>query len=381
MGSVEHSRATAARDGGTTASPDGLGATVFTDGACSGNPGPGGWAWVEPDGDWASGYDPVTTNQRMELTAVLRAVERFDGPLRIVSDSTYVVNCWRDGWWKGWLKRDWRNSRKEPVANRDLWESLIPHFRDRSDLHMEWVKGHSGDRWNDLADRLAVGAVQRGEDRSGSGEPPEDALGAQDGAGTTVRGADARPGSSVDVDRLGVVPSGESRSAFRRASDPRVPVGHLVAVGGLRGTDAQLDTMVQDLTPILAAQAELRHDVVVLTGLRRGAETAGAIAAKRAEVPYVAVLPYPDPTAGWPEREAAEFHRLLEGAREVTTLERRRPVDVEGRRKSLARRDGWLRSATDAAVIITDGSDESSEEALRRWESVLGAEVWRLDVG
>ncbi|MCZ7628554.1 MAG: hypothetical protein M5U19_05635 [Microthrixaceae bacterium] len=92
MGSSEHSRATG---------EPGVGTTVFTDGACSGNPGPGGWAWIEPDGDWAAGYEADTTNQRMELTAVLRACERFEDPLHIVSDSTYVVNCWRDRWWQG----------------------------------------------------------------------------------------------------------------------------------------------------------------------------------------------------------------------------------------------------------------------------------------
>jgi ribonuclease HI len=138
---------------------------VYTDGACSGNPGPGGWAWVVPDGPWRSGFDPATTNQRMEITAALSACETFDGPLEIVSDSTYVVHCWRDRWWEGWLRRGWRNSKKEPVANRDLWERLVPHLRDRADLRLRWVKGHSGDPWNEVADALAVAAI---ENRAGS---------------------------------------------------------------------------------------------------------------------------------------------------------------------------------------------------------------------
>ena len=81
--------------------------TVYTDGACSGNPGPGGWAWaVAPDGEpSASGGEPRTTNQRMEITAVLRAVEALPGPVHVMSDSTYVVNCFRDRWWEGWLLR------------------------------------------------------------------------------------------------------------------------------------------------------------------------------------------------------------------------------------------------------------------------------------
>ena len=84
---------------------------VYTDGACRGNPGPGGWAWAVDGGGWASGHDPDTTNQRMEIRAVLEAVGHLDGPLVVVSDSTYVVNCWRDRWWQGWIARGWKNSK------------------------------------------------------------------------------------------------------------------------------------------------------------------------------------------------------------------------------------------------------------------------------
>jgi ribonuclease HI len=129
--------------------------TVWTDGACRGNPGPGGWAWATADGRTASGGDPVTTNQRMELRAVLEAVGHLEGPLEVVSDSTYVVNCFRDGWWRGWLARGWVNSKKQPVANRDLWEPLVTSVRAR-DVAFRWVKGHAGDPMNDLVDRLAV---------------------------------------------------------------------------------------------------------------------------------------------------------------------------------------------------------------------------------
>ena len=94
---------------------------VYTDGACSGNPGPGGWGWVVPDGEAAFGGAEQTTNQRMELMAALQAVRTLPGPIHIVSDSTYVVNCFRDSWWKGWIKRGWINSQKKPVANRDIW--------------------------------------------------------------------------------------------------------------------------------------------------------------------------------------------------------------------------------------------------------------------
>ncbi|MDQ6928318.1 MAG: ribonuclease HI, partial [Actinomycetota bacterium] len=98
---------------------------AYTDGACLGNPGPGGWAWAVPGAQYASGASPATTNQRMEIEAALEAVTTLDGLLEIVSDSTYVVNCFRDRWWEGWLARGWINKAKKPVANRDLWEPLI----------------------------------------------------------------------------------------------------------------------------------------------------------------------------------------------------------------------------------------------------------------
>jgi ribonuclease HI len=133
---------------------------VYTDGACSGNPGPGGWAWAVPGGPSASGGEAHTTNQRMELRAVLEAVLALPGPLRIVSDSTYVVNCFRDRWYEGWMRRGWTNSARKPVANRDLWEPLIELYLERrAELAFEWVKGHSGDPMNDLVDRLAVEAA------------------------------------------------------------------------------------------------------------------------------------------------------------------------------------------------------------------------------
>ena len=131
---------------------------VFTDGACRGNPGPGGWAWALDTSVYDAGHAPATTNQRMEIQAALEAVRQLDGPLLVVSDSTYVVNCFRDAWWRGWLARGWTNSAKKPVANRDLWEPLVELVADRGDIAFTWVKGHSGHRMNDFVDRLAVAA-------------------------------------------------------------------------------------------------------------------------------------------------------------------------------------------------------------------------------
>ena len=147
-------RRTAARPAHTPAAAGAL--EVWTDGACSGNPGPGGWAWATRDGRQDSGGEAATTNQRMEIRAALEAVRALPGPLVVVSDSTYVVNCFRDGWWKGWLARGWVTSAKKPVVSRDLWEPLITLVNERGDVSFRWVKGHSGDPMNDLVDALAV---------------------------------------------------------------------------------------------------------------------------------------------------------------------------------------------------------------------------------
>ena len=137
---------------------------VYTDGSCLGNPGPGGWAWAIPDGPFGSGGESRTTNQRMEILAALEALRTLtpeEPPgIEVVSDSTYVVKCFTDRWWQGWQRRNWRNSQNKPVANRDLWEPLLELAleADRT-VEFRWVKGHSGDRWNDFVDELAVAAA------------------------------------------------------------------------------------------------------------------------------------------------------------------------------------------------------------------------------
>ena len=138
---------------------------VYTDGSCIGNPGPGGWAWAIPDDRHDSGGEALTTNQRMEITAALRALRAIGtdaGPagLTVMSDSNYVVKCFQDRWWEAWLRRGWRNSANKPVANRDLWEPLLHEVleTDRR-IVFRWVKGHSGDRWNDYVDQLALTAA------------------------------------------------------------------------------------------------------------------------------------------------------------------------------------------------------------------------------
>jgi ribonuclease HI len=96
----------------------------------------------------------------MEVTAVVRALRALSGPVHVVSDSTYVVNCFRQRWWEGWLRRGWRNSQGKPVANRDLWEVLLALALDSDrPVTFGWVRGHSGDPMNELVDELATTAA------------------------------------------------------------------------------------------------------------------------------------------------------------------------------------------------------------------------------
>lgn len=131
---------------------------IHTDGACLGNPGPGGWAALLSYGDSErelAGADPDTTNNRMELMAAIMALETLSEPCDVVlhTDSQYV----RQGiteWMPGWLRRNWKNSAGQPVKNRDLWERLSAASA-RHRIDWRWVKGHSGDPGNDRVDELA----------------------------------------------------------------------------------------------------------------------------------------------------------------------------------------------------------------------------------
>jgi ribonuclease HI len=156
-------------------SPDCSPIVVYTDGSCLGNPGPGGWAWAVDGGTSDSGGESYTTNQRMEVLAVIRALETLPGAAHVVSDSTYVVNCFRQRWHAGWKRRGWKNSQGKAVANRDLWEALFDLALDPDrPITFEWVKGHSGDWMNDVVDALATSAAAR---QVRTGPPPDTGLG------------------------------------------------------------------------------------------------------------------------------------------------------------------------------------------------------------
>jgi len=161
-----------ASEAAANAAGDGVPTIVYIDGSCRSNPGPGGWAWVVPGGAWACGAERRTTNQRMELTAAIEALRALAGPLVVFSDSAYVVNCFRDEWHVRWKQRGWRNSSRKPVANRDLWEPLIGLWQPRSqEIAWRWVKAHSGNEWNEIADSLAYGAATDQTARRGIDAP------------------------------------------------------------------------------------------------------------------------------------------------------------------------------------------------------------------
>ena len=107
-----------------------------------------------------SGGEPQTTNQRMELTAVIEGLAAIPGQrrVRVHSDSAYIVNCFRDGWWERWEGNGWKNAQKQPVANRDLWERLITETR-RHDVVWQKVAGHADDALNNRVDALARAAI------------------------------------------------------------------------------------------------------------------------------------------------------------------------------------------------------------------------------
>jgi len=135
---------------------------AYTDGACSGNPGPGGWGvWLRYGGHEKElkGGEKHTTNQRMELQAAIEALKALkkETPITIVSDSKYVITGITQ-WILGWKKKGWKNSKKEEVANRELWEALDVLNRQH-DVTWQWVKGHSGDEGNDRADGLARAGI------------------------------------------------------------------------------------------------------------------------------------------------------------------------------------------------------------------------------
>jgi uncharacterized phage-like protein YoqJ len=370
----------------------------------------------------------------MEIRAVLEAARHLPGLLEVMSDSAYVVNCWRDRWWERWLLNRWRNARKEPVANRDLWEPLVAEFQSGR-IRMRWVKGHGGDPMNDLVDRLAVEAASTQRGRSGTGTP--DAVGLPDEPGrTSVRrppgtglappGSPApAPGRAPSQAAAGAAASGVAsgtepdisgmRAAAEADTEPaasgtaragpgaipavatpdraldaaaaaRLPTGHRIVVGGLRppelggyDTDNPVASEVRRrLTEVLAARREAHADAVVLTGLGLGAEQLGAEAAREAGVPYVAVLAYPGQDAPWPTDAKRRFARLLANAATTVTLQPDPPPSRQHAGAALRRRDAWLARHANEAVVVWDGRDAAVGRLVGLLRDELGEDNVRL---
>jgi uncharacterized phage-like protein YoqJ len=289
----------------------------------------------------------------MELRAALEALRAVSGTVEVVSDSTYVVNCFRDRWWEGWLARGWVNKSRKPVANRDLWEPLVDLVRARAkEVSWRWVKGHGDDPTNDLVDRLAVEAARTQQARKGD-----------------------RPSAGA-----------------RSRADAEAPEGWRVVVSGLRppalgGYDPNpLSDAVRDrLSAILQAKAQLHPDLVVLTGLGLGAEQLGAEAATKAGVPYAAVLAYPSQDSVWPDASRQRFRHLLDGARDEILLQSLTPASRQAAGGALARRDAWMARHANEAVVVWDGQDPAVGKLVRSLRDRLGEEnVWVVspaDVG
>ncbi|MFN0028100.1 MAG: SLOG family protein [Acidimicrobiales bacterium] len=401
---------------------------VYTDGACSGNPGPGGWAWLVPDGGYGSGAEVRSTNQRMEITAAWRAVAAIEGPLEVRSDSTYVVNCFRDRWWEGWLARNWHNSARKPVANRDLWEPFIGLVRSRGDVTFTWVKGHGSDPWNDKVDRLAVAAMRNQADSAGDALPdqlgpsdsprrssPAAGSGAAGGLGATSRAGAAAavgeaevPGTAADGGVAAVAEGvARARAALNGGGEAgedtagvgadvgaapdgvgaRNPIsGHGLVILGhqppeLGGYDPNpLAQRVQDrIEAVLRAKATLVADLVVVSGLRLGAEQLGAEAAVAAGLPLVVVLPYPDPDTRWSAANRRRFGELCRAALEVIVLQRKAPSSTAQAATAMTRRDAWLIRHSAEALLVWDGGDQRLAKLHRSLTDHLGEDVWVVD--
>ena len=134
--------------------------TLYTDGACSGNPGPGGWGAIlmyGPHKKELSGGEPQTTNNRMELTGVIRGLQALKEPciVELYSDSKYVIDALQKGWAWGWKKKGWIKSDKKPALNPDLWEELL-QLTMKHEVHYHWVKGHATNEKNNRCDEMAV---------------------------------------------------------------------------------------------------------------------------------------------------------------------------------------------------------------------------------
>lgn len=157
---------------------------IYTDGACSGNPGPGGWAAMLIFGEHKKeiwGSEPYTTNQRMELTAAAEALKLLKYPcrVRLHSDSAYLINAFTKGWVDRWQINGWLNSKRDPVENQDLWRQLLEQAQTHD---IEWikVKGHAENQGNNRCDELATAAIRQLETSAGKADHADHSAASQE---------------------------------------------------------------------------------------------------------------------------------------------------------------------------------------------------------
>jgi ribonuclease HI len=151
---------------------------IYTDGACSGNPGKGGWGAIllfNGKEKELSGFDPHTTNNRMELTSAIEGLKalKFPCEVELYSDSAYLVNAFKNDWLTGWKLNGWRTSSKNEVLNRDLWEQLDSLSRIHKIVWIK-VKGHADNEYNNRCDKLATGEIKKNTEKTAEGDDKHD---------------------------------------------------------------------------------------------------------------------------------------------------------------------------------------------------------------
>ena len=333
--------------------------TVYTDGACVINPGPGGWAWAAPEIGYASGAQAATTNQRMELSAVLEAVHANPGELRIVSDSKYVVDCFGQPWHEQWERKGWKTSAGKPVANQDLWRPLLAAYHAREGrIEFEWVKGHSDDPTNDIVDRLATEAARTQTGRAGAW-PPAD-LGEPD-----------RPRADPTHHQLSSIPGWRLIALGLRPP----------ALGGYNPTNPLAADVRRKITERLTGLRTIHPDVHLLTGLALGAQQLAAEAAILADVPYTAVLAHPHPESVWPPPAQHRYLELLAGATGHLTLSARQPRSKQEAAMAASNRDHAMIDAAHGALIVTDGKDRDLDENIAALVHRVPDDIWIIEPG
>jgi len=250
---------------------------IYTDGACSGNPGPGGWGAIliyEGREKELSGYDPNTTNNRMELTAAIEALKALKHPcsVELYTDSAYLADAFNNGWIKGWKQKGWRNSSKEEVKNRDLWEQLD----ELSGIHdITWikVKGHSDNELNNRCDKIAVGEIKKNSHDGKKGDK------AMDYIEKTVSEDQVYKGNIINVYRMTVtLPDGRqaTRDIVRHpGASAVIPINEKGEIYMVRQFRKPLDAISLEIPagkldpgedPVQCAARELKEE----TGLSAG---------------------------------------------------------------------------------------------------------------